>query len=207
MSTKALSFLSAAALLVWGCDQGGSASQAETPTATAAQPSTHAKTPPCEHGDETEGCDCSEEGTAVTADNVQTITNQEGKTIQLGGQELGNAEPIAIADLAAKADELKGKLVRVEGNVAAMCHHKRSWFTLVGDDQSGSYVRVLTAPAFLVPPGSIGKTARAEGTIDVVEINPATAKHFAERHKLAMPDDGAASAKQVVLRAVGAEFN
>jgi len=91
--------------------------------------------------------------------------------------------------------------------VAAMCHHRRGWFAVAGEDKSGRLLRVITTPQFLVPPGSVGRTVVTEGTIDAVQMAPAKARHLQEEHKLGLPTDAKAPVRQVVLRATGAEFN
>ena len=62
---------------------------------------------------------------------------------------------------------------------------------------------MFATPVFLAPRDAIGKTAVAEGVIEVVAVDGASARHFAEGHKLG----GDVQARdQVVLRATGAEF-
>ena len=87
-----------------------------------------------------------------------------------------------------------------------MCHHRRNWFAIEASEAPDAYLRVVTEPAFLVPAGSIGKTATTEGTLEVTEISAETARHYAEDHRLGEAPEDQAPKKQIVLRAIGAEF-
>jgi len=118
-----------------------------------------------------------------------------------------DAPEVPVAKLLADPEAYRGKRVRVTGNVAAMCHHRRAWFAITGKgDKSGRHLRVLTAPAFLVPPRSVGKSARAEGTVEIIAVDPAMARHLADSLKLHYPQRER-PIKRVVLRASGAEFS
>ncbi|MGC4116654.1 MAG: hypothetical protein QM765_19205 [Myxococcales bacterium] len=81
-----------------------------------------------------------------------------------------------------------------------MCIHRRAWFAVQSDDKNGGTVRVVTAPSFLVPEGAIGKRARAQGVVEIVDIPLETAQHYAEQHGLPV------QTKAAVVRATGAEF-
>ncbi len=157
------------------------------------------------------GCgDCDKEKGAGTApaDTVVTATDPEtGKPMELIGAKLAGAALVKVADLAARPDEFVGKTVRVEGDVSAMCHHRRAWFAVQDEgDRSGGFVRVLTTPKFLVPAGSIGKKVRVEGTVEVVEVPAKQAKYFAKGHKMGDPDKIEGPVKRPVIRANGAEL-
>jgi hypothetical protein len=116
---------------------------------------------------------------------VTTRDPATGATVTTVGAKLGAAAPVKVGDLLARPREFAGKQVRVEGNVSAMCQHRRAWFAVASEDRSGNAVRVFAAPSFLVPPGSIGKKARTEGTVEVAEVGGSV---------------------RVMLRASGAEF-
>jgi hypothetical protein len=150
---------------------------------------------------------CGEAATPATATGFDTRTDTQGRTVQVAGAALNAATTeIALVDLVARASELRGKTVKLHGHVAAMCHHKRGWFALVPDDPQGPVVRVLTAPAFLVPADAVGKVAAAEGVVDTIEVAAEAARHFAGEHKLGDPATIQGPVHQVVLRASGAEF-
>ena len=111
-----------------------------------------------------------------------------------------------MAQLLADPATWNGKVVRVTGDIAAMCHHRRGWFSVAAADKSGNQVRVLTRPNFLVPEGSIGKRGVAEGTVGLIEVAPGMARHLQKEHKLGLSEDVAKPVPQVVIRATGAEF-
>ncbi|MBI5494441.1 MAG: DUF4920 domain-containing protein [Deltaproteobacteria bacterium] len=172
------------------------------PQAVSAAPSApHA---PAEHAKGEHACGA--ETTALTDDRVTTRQDERGQAVTHVGAALSDAAPVTVSDLLASPDAFAGKRVRLKGDVTAMCQHKRAWFALVAEDQSGRTVRVLTTPSFLVPPGSIGKTAEAEGVVEVLELAAEQAQHLAGEHKLGDPAAVAGSVKQVVVRATGADF-
>ncbi len=144
-------------------------------------------------------------GAALTA-QPESRVDPTGATVLHAGAPFAGAAELSIADLVTKGEGLKGQTVRVAGQVAAMCHHKRGWFAVVTGEPGSPHVRVLTAPGFLVPEGSIGKRALAEGVVDVIEINAETAQHYAHEHKLGEPAAASGPVKQVIVRATGAEF-
>jgi hypothetical protein len=88
-----------------------------------------------------------------------------------------------------------------------MCHHRRAWFALRDPEATDRrYLRVITAPAFLVPRGAMGSKATAEGKVDAVEVPATMAKHYAADHKLGDPNEVRGPVTQYILRATGAEF-
>ncbi|PIE64552.1 MAG: hypothetical protein CSA24_03040 [Deltaproteobacteria bacterium] len=151
------------------------------------------------------GCD-DPKGTQLDNDNARTITRADGVKVTHVGDDFGQAEVVKVSELIANPDAYAGKTVAVTGDVSAMCGHKRSWFAVAAEDKSGNYVRVKTTPVFLVPAGSIGKSAKAEGKVEVVEVEAKHARHIAEEHKLGDPSAIKGNVKQVVIRATGAEF-
>jgi hypothetical protein len=131
-----------------------------------------------------------------------------GDTLALG-QKLAGLPATPLAQLAKTPVAFAGKTVRLEGTITALCHHRREWFAVAepGAPQ-GSGIRVITAPGFLVPENAIGRRVRTEGLVEVAEVPGAAARHYAEGHGLGTPEafDPARPVKQVVIRAVGAEF-
>lgn len=124
----------------------------------------------------------------------------------LAGAKLTDAPLIKVVDLLDNPDTHAGKLVAIEGNVAAMCHHRKLWFSVV-DDDSGRQVRVITSPAFLTPDGSIGRKVRVEGLVEKIQTPAARAKHIAKEHGTADPDKITGEVHhEGILRAKGARF-
>jgi hypothetical protein len=124
------------------------------------------------------------------------------------GADLTAAPTVALDDLARRPEAYAGQRVRLEGLVTAMCVHRRAWLALrsPGNDQ-GANIRVVTAPAFLVPRGSTGRHARAEGTVELVEVSAEAARHYSRDHRLRDPNSPETAHRAVVLRASGAEFS
>ncbi|HEY3450635.1 MAG TPA: hypothetical protein VGK67_30040 [Myxococcales bacterium] len=198
-----------ASLALWSCKppQETSAATPAAPTAVRTTPAPAAAPalaqPQAAAAEPKKGHSCSDD-VAVTpaSDKITEIKDEKtGATILAVGTKLTGTAPVAtVAELTQLPESLAGKTVRVEGNVSAMCGHRRSWFALQSEDKSGDALRVLTAPAFLVPEGSIGKRARAEGVVELIDIPLETAQHYAEAHNLPI------QTKAAVVRATGAEF-
>jgi len=150
---------------------------------------------------------CSElNDTAGAADSVQERKDPLGRTVAHVGGELAGGQLAIVADVLATPDKYAGKLLQLEGNVSAMCEGRRAWFAIVGNDQTGASLRVLTAPVFLVPAGSVGKQVRVEGKLETTELSPETANHLEKDHKLPTPHASNGPVTQTVLRATVAEF-
>jgi hypothetical protein len=151
------------------------------------------------------GCGACGEATAGVSDRIErAVDPQTGAELQRVGAALQGATPVSVQQLLDQPEAYAGKTVRVEGDVAAMCHHRRAWFAVQqAGDREGRTVRIFAAPAFLVPPGSIGRKARAEGTVELVEVPAAAQAHLAAEHGLAEPRP---ATRTVVVRATGAEF-
>lgn len=149
------------------------------------------------------GHSCADD-TAAAANAEDRVTHlkdeKTGAVVQAVGARLAGVAGASVAELSQMPEGWAGKTVRLEGNVSAMCTHRRAWFALQSDDKDGGVVRVVTAPTFLVPEGAIGKRARVEGMVELVDVDPATAQHYAQEHQLP------AQTKAAVLRATGAEF-
>ena len=93
-------------------------------------------------------------------------------------------EAIPVREAAARASELNGQVVRVEGTVSEVCQMAGCWLTFqteggvpfrvsVPKDETGQY-------AFTFPKDVSGATAVIEGTLAVEETDVATLRHLAE---------------------------
>jgi hypothetical protein len=91
------------------------------------------------------------------------------------------------------------KEVILEGEVTAMCSHRRAWYAIV-DGSGKAPLRIIVAPQFLVPKDSMGKHSRVIGVLESNEIPEQTARHLSKDHGL--PED----LRTTILRAKGAEF-
>ena len=180
------------------------AEQAVAAQANAVQPSD--TIPPIAQAAPAVEHDCAGGDSELQHDVTRTFTDAQGRQVTHTGRDFSAVETVSVAELLASPDKYAGKSVKVAGDVSAMCGHKRAWFALTADDQSGRSLRVLTNPVFLVPAGSIGKTAIAEGTVEVITVAADHARHIADEHKLGDPAEIKQDVKQVVLRASGADF-
>ena len=136
-----------------------------------------------------------DEGATVSNDPVT------GKpTTHVGATLDASARSVTVTELLTKPEAFQGRSVRVEGSVTAMCGHRRAWFAIVDSGSQNPPLRIVTAPAFLVPKDAVGKQARATGTLEIREISEQAAEHQAQEH--AMPKDR----RIVLLHAAGAEF-
>lgn len=143
----------------------------------------------------------------VKSNKVETRKTPTGGEETLVGGKLTGAPRVKVAELMDKPDEHVGKLVALEGNVGAMCHHRKLWFSVI-DDDTGRQIRVITAPAFITPEDSIGRKVRVEGVVEKIEIPAARAKHIAKEHKTADPDKITGDVHhEPILRGKGAVFN
>ncbi len=202
-----LPFSFVAVALVLGCQAPPEQESKPAAASAAVSPEKTGDKASAKEHDTHEGCS-DDHGKAGTDDTVRKGKDpKSGADMVMVGKDLGGLEPVSVKDLLAKSDDYAGKTVRVEGDVNAMCHHRRGWFSVQDEgDRTGAFVRILTNPSFLVPAGSIGKKARAEGTVDVIEESAAAAKHYAEGHKIGDPSKIDGPIKRVVIRATGAEF-
>ena len=200
------SMLVVLSILAFGCEAPPT-EQAEPKPAVATPAAVVPEKPAATEHEKAGGC-ADDHGMAATDETLRKAKDPKtGAEMTLVGAALTGAEEVSVKDLVAKPDAYAGKTVRLEGDVNAMCHHRRGWFSMQDEgERAGTFVRVLTNPAFLVPAGSIGKKVRAEGKVDVIEEAPAAARHYAEGHKIGDPSKIDGPVKRVIVRATGAEF-
>jgi hypothetical protein len=91
------------------------------------------------------------------------------------------------------------KEVILEGEVTAMCSHRRAWYAIV-DSSGKAPLRIIVAPHFLVPKDAMGKRSRVIGILESSEVPEQTARHLSKDHGL--PEER----RTTILRATGAEF-
>ena len=232
MYLRVAATLALSSLLTFGCQQSTgeatappavapapqiadpAAPEATTPVAAVpdeaapAEPSCAEKGEECgaaKHGAVEAGCE-KVAAEQLTNPKEEAVTRTDGTPATHVGDAFAGVEKVAVSALLADPVAWQGKTVSLEGDVSAMCGHMRGWFALAAEDKSGRQVRVLTAPTFLVPAGSVGRSATTEGTVEVIEVAADHAKHLAGEHKLGDPAEITANVQQVVLRARGAEF-
>jgi len=124
--------------------------------------------------------------------------------VETFGAPLGKAEKVALADLVKSPDAWKGKTVRTEGTVAAVCQEKGCWMTLKSGDAS---VRVRFKDyGFFVPKDCAGATVTLEGVFEVKTIPEKTAKHYAAETPGGKPDAVKGDQKEFSFLASGVEL-
>lgn len=75
-----------------------------------------------------------------------------------------------VSDILAKPNAFNGKTVRVEGTVIEVCKKRGCWMELASDKEFES-IRIKVDDGVIVfPLDAKGKTAVAEGTVDVNEL-------------------------------------
>jgi hypothetical protein len=80
-------------------------------------------------------------------------------------------ETTAIASILAAPDGFNGRLVRVEGKVHEVCRMAGCWMEIVGEDGSGTSLKVKVDDGVIVfPVSSLGHQAVAQGTVEVQEM-------------------------------------
>jgi hypothetical protein len=89
--------------------------------------------------------------------------------LAMAGDKYGNGvtvrESISVSELLARANELDGQRVRVEGEVIEVCKKKGCWMNLAGD-QPGTKLRIKVADDVIVfPTEAEGRYAVAEGLV------------------------------------------
>lgn len=136
----------------------------------------------------------------------QVRKDPAGNEVAHYGDAFGVDAEIAVTELLANPSAYKDKMVRIKGDISAMCHHKRGWFAITAEDKSGRSVRVVTQPVFLVPHGAIGKTGVAEGKVELIEVAPEFAAHLKKGHNLGEQPEAGKPIIHVIVRARGAEF-
>jgi hypothetical protein len=76
------------------------------------------------------------------------------------------------SEILAHLDQYDGKLVRVEGTVAAVCPHRGCWMDVAGQD--GARIRIkVTDGEIVFPVAAQGKRVIAEGKVVKIPADPA----------------------------------
>lgn len=140
------------------------------------------------------------------------MTTAEASEVIIGQGVPQGGEALSPDDLVARAGELEGKTVTVEGPVREVCQKAGCWLTLAAAD--GQTVRVNVPKdesgdyAFTFPTDASGERVRLAGQLAVETESVEDQRHYAE--------DGGASAAEVaaiteprrtlVFTAIGAEL-
>jgi hypothetical protein len=114
------------------------------------------------------------------------------------GKTLSNQDTLTVAQAYAKAGELTGKTVKIEGTVKKACSAKGCWMSLEGDE-AGPPIRVTAFDyGFFVPKDSPGMAATVEGRFEVKELSVEKAQHY-EDDRVAGTDEAPRKIEAPVL--------
>ena len=80
-------------------------------------------------------------------------------------------ETLKISELVAKADELEGKSVRVEGLVTGVCAKRGCWFQMASDKEFESITFKVVDGVMVFPMSMKGKYAVAEGVVQKTPLD------------------------------------
>ena len=206
-TTPGICFVALSLVLAGGCQQPQQTKPAAEPKPLAQTDKAQQPVAAAHAGHGSAGHECSPEVPASQA--AAPRLNLRGGDSLAVGQKLAGLPPVTVAQLVKQPAAFAGKSVRIEGKISTLCHHRRGWFA-VKDPAApeGPAVRIITAPTFLVPENAVGRTGRAEGQVEVIEVSAETASYFAKSHGIGTPEayKHPAPVKQVIIRAVGAEF-
>lgn len=190
--------------LVLACDPVGEQPQAQNEPARASAQAEKAGKAPATHEPEADDHEEHEHGAGRPEANDSPLLGQA----TAGEPVSDSVELVSAADIIANPDQFAGRTVRLTGQVKGYCQHRRAWFALDVPEATPPYLRVLTAPAFLVPPGVMDAQVTAVGVVEVEETPQARMRHIEREHELGSAGDQGSPgrAKRVVIRATGAEF-
>jgi hypothetical protein len=95
--------------------------------------------------------------------------------LEMAGDKYGNgvtlAKAISVSELFARADELDGQRVRIEGQVLEVCKKKGCWMNVAGD-QPGTHLRIkVQDDAIVFPISAEGRYAVAEGLVKKMPLS------------------------------------
>ena len=113
---------------------------------------------------------------AAVAAAAETAPEQAApQPLDMPGDKYGNGvtltDAISVSELLARADELEGQRVRVEGEILEVCQKMGCWMNLAGD-QPDSKIRIkVTDGEIIFPPAAKGRFAVAEGLVKKMALS------------------------------------
>lgn len=118
---------------------------------------------------------------------------------RLFGAELGEREPVALADITASPDRYAGQVVRTEGTIERVCQRMGCWMELRAE--STPAVRVpMAGHAFFLPRDVAGRSATIEGRVAVQELSADARAHLESEGALATASALSIDATGVIVR-------
>jgi len=123
------------------------------------------------------------------------------------GAVLSEAQILTVAQAYAQGDALKGKSVKVKGEVSQVCQKSGCWFIL---REGGQNIRITSKGyKYFVPASAPGMTAVVEGELDVKTLDVKTAQHYADDAAEATgeaPVKVEAPVKEISIASIGLEM-
>lgn len=100
------------------------------------------------------------------------------------GNKLSDLPILTVSTAKAKASELDGKTVKIEGKVESVCQAMGCWFVLQGDTAQDTIRISSKGHDVYVPRSAAGKVATVEGELKVKTLTPEAAQHFEDEREL-----------------------
>jgi len=94
------------------------------------------------------------------------------------GDGVNAKETMKVSEVVAKADELEGKTVRIEGMVTGVCAKRGCWFKMASDKEFESITFKVTDGVIVFPMSMKGKYAVAEGVVQKIPLDLETTRNF-----------------------------
>lgn len=156
-------FVPVAALLLAACSQGGS-KPADTTKGTSGASSQPASRSSAEG---------SQKGLSARERDAR---DDDG--VVRRGLPLSEAPALTVSEVHAQVTDLKGKSVKVTGEVTQVCSKSGCWFSL---RDGGKSMRITSKDyKYFVPRDAVGMTAVVEGELSAKMLDQKTAQHYAD---------------------------
>ena len=204
-----LVFSACAAILLLACDPVGQdppqRDQPERQATKSAEQHAGAREDHEDHHHHEEGQSCSNCGGGSA--EVEPAGDGPLLTEQSVGDPISDdVELVNAADIVANPEQFAGRTIRIQGRVKGFCHHRRAWFAIDVPTATPPYLRVVTAPNFLVPGGIMNASATTVGTVEVTEVPGSRRTHYEREHALGSGGNEPGRARRAIIRATGATF-
>jgi len=160
---------SALLLALTACpDKGGDAAPAEAAPAAEA---------PAQHEEAAPASQPATTGMKGATPGDRDAVDDDG--VVRRGETLASTAAMSVGDCMAKASELSGQTVKVEGTVQQVCAAKGCWWVMEGAKPEESIRITAKGYGFFVPRDAKGKKAVAEGVLEVKQVSDEEAAHLA----------------------------
>jgi Domain of unknown function (DUF4920) len=100
------------------------------------------------------------------------------------GQKLSETVAVSVSGAKAKASELDGKTIKVQGKVESVCQAMGCWFVMQGETPEDTIRITSKGHDIFVPRAAAGRVAVVEGEFKVKTLDKAIAQHFEDERPL-----------------------